>query len=167
MHSLVSDVADDQSGAEFEKLLPIRPILVVDDDAQARKLMETALQSLGYRSVSAAGGEEALRIAATEAPAAVILDLLMPGVDGFEFLDRFKRLTTGQRTPVIVWTAKDLTTEDYDRLSASAQAIALKSDAGIGPLLEKLRLYVTPPTPDSKPARGASVRAAEAKPPTA
>ena len=127
-----------------------RPILVVDDDPQARKLMETALQSLGYRSVVVPGAEEALRIAATEPPGAVILDLLMPGMDGFEFLDRFKRMRTGQGTPVIVWTAKDLTADDYDRLLASAQAIALKSDAGIGPLLQKLSTYVAPPAPDPR-----------------
>ncbi len=131
-----------------------RPILVVDDDPQARKLMETALQSLGYRSVAVPGAEEALRIAATEPPGAVILDLLMPGMDGFEFLDRFKRTRAGQGTPVIVWTAKDLTAEDYARLSASAQAIALKSEVGIGPLLQKLRTYVAPPAPDPREALG-------------
>jgi CheY-like chemotaxis protein len=132
-----------------------RPILVVDDDPQARKLMEAMLQGLGYQPVSAAGAEEALRIAAAEPPGAVILDLLMPGMDGFEFLDRFKRTRIGQGTPVIVWTAKDLTSQERVRLSASAQAVVLKSEGGTGQLLQDLRTCVAPPGPDPSRARDA------------
>ena len=118
------------------------PILIVDDDPQARRLLETALQTLDYRTFAVSSAAEGLRIATSARLGAVILDLLMPGMDGFDFLDRFKRIPTGPQTPVIVWTAKDLTTEDYDRLGATAVAIALKGDSGIGPLLEKLRACV-------------------------
>jgi len=70
---------------------------------------------------------------------AVVLDLMMPGVDGFEFLDRFRRLPDGRSTPVIVWTSKDVTADERARLRASAQAVVLKG-RGQGPtLLEELQ----------------------------
>ena len=128
-----------------------RAILVVDDDLPARRLMETTLQALGYRSVTAPDAEQGLRIAADQPPAAVVLDLMMPGMDGFEFLDRFKQTQTGQATPVIVWTAKDLTAEDYSRLSSAAHAVVLKSAGGTRSLIEELRSYLTRGTPEREP----------------
>jgi CheY-like chemotaxis protein len=107
-----------------------RPVLVVDDDPHARRLVETTLQGLGYRSVAVASGEEAMRAVGKEPPAAVILDLIMPEMDGFEFLERFRTLPSGRATPVIVWTAKDLTAEDYRRLGASAHGVVLKREGG-------------------------------------
>jgi len=56
----------------------------------------------------------------------VVLDLIMPHLDGFEFLDRFRRTDAGQRTPVIIWTVKDLTTHDQARLRETAQAVVMK-----------------------------------------
>jgi CheY-like chemotaxis protein len=120
-----------------------RPVLIVDDDPGARRLMETMLQATGYPWMEAASAEEGLRLALHEAPSAVILDLYMPGMDGFEFLERFRGMPTGRATPVIVWTVKDLTAEDQSRLAASAQAVVLKS--GTGRLIEELRTYVAAP----------------------
>jgi signal transduction histidine kinase/DNA-binding response OmpR family regulator len=117
-----------------------RPVLVVDDDPQARRLMETMLTALGYATIEAAGGEEGLLLAQREAPAAVILDLYMPGMDGFGFLERFRAMPAGHGTPVIVWTVKDLTAADHARLAASAQAVVLKG--GTGRLIEELRTHV-------------------------
>jgi CheY-like chemotaxis protein len=124
-----------------------RPILVVDDQAQARKLMETTLLGFGYQSRGAASAEEGLRLCAAEPPAAVILDLLMPDMDGFEFLERFRRTSAGRGTPVIVWTAKDLTSDDQVRLAASAHAVVLKGEAGTRSLMEELHACVGPPAP--------------------
>lgn len=118
-----------------------RPILVVDDDPQARRLLETTLQTLGYRTLSAATGAEGLRVVEAHSPAAVILDLLMPEMDGFAFLDHFRQSPAG-RAPVIVWTAKDLTKEDYARLAASAQAVVLKREGGARSIVDELRAHV-------------------------
>jgi signal transduction histidine kinase/DNA-binding response OmpR family regulator len=117
-----------------------RPVLVVDDDPQARRLMEATLHAIGYASIEAASAEEGLRLADRRLPAAVILDLSMPGMDGFEFLDRFRGSAAGRGTPVIVWTVRDLTAADHARLAASAQAVVSKS--GTGRLIEELRTYV-------------------------
>jgi signal transduction histidine kinase/DNA-binding response OmpR family regulator len=133
-----------------------RPILVVDDDPQARRLMETTLQGLGYRSRAAADGEEGLRVAGDTDPAAVVLDLLMPEMDGFEFLERFRRTPAGRATPVIVWTAKDLTDEDYGRLAASAQAVVRKSEGGTGTLIDELRTCIARPAGPRSAAGGTS-----------
>jgi signal transduction histidine kinase/CheY-like chemotaxis protein len=118
-----------------------RPVLVVDDDPQARRLMEKMLRSIGYPCLEAESAEEGLRLAGTAAPSAVILDLSMPGLDGFGFLELFRAMPNGPRTPVIVWTGKDLTAEDHDRLAASAQAVVLKNGAA-GRLIEELRTHV-------------------------
>jgi CheY-like chemotaxis protein len=72
----------------------------------------------------------------------VVLDLLMPGMDGFAFLDHFRRTDVGRRTPVIVWTVKELTEADRARLRATAQGVILKSQGGVAPLLEELRKYL-------------------------
>ena len=117
-----------------------RPVLVVDDDPQARRLLQTMLIGLGYQTMEAAGAEEGLLLAERETLAAVILDLYMPGMDGFGFLERFRAMSAGNGTPVIVWTGKDLTAADHVRLAASAQAVVLKG--GTGRLIEELRTLV-------------------------
>src|SRR5207249_3025325 len=104
-----------------------RPILVVDDDAQALKLADKTLHQLGYRAICRSDAKTALQAARQQRPAAVILDLVMPKIDGFEFLKRLRQSAAGRRTPVIVWTVKDLTQKERQRLEASAQAIMLKS----------------------------------------
>jgi CheY-like chemotaxis protein len=121
-----------------------RPILVVDDDPQALKVAERTLKQLGYRPVCRSDGEGGLQAAEQERPAAVILDLLMPEMDGFEFLKRFRRTKGGRQTPVIVWTAKDLSRQERDRLKASARAIVMKSK-GATALVEELQSCVASP----------------------
>jgi CheY-like chemotaxis protein len=118
-----------------------RHVLVVDDDGPARRLMEATLSGLGYASSAAGSAEEGLQHAAADPPAAVILDLLMPGADGFAFLDRFRRTPAGRRTPVIVWTAKELTAADYSALAASAEAVVRKSGR-TEMLMEELRACI-------------------------
>lgn len=82
----------------------------------------------------------------------MVLDLLMPGMDGFEFLKRFRRSRSGRGTPVIVWTDKDLTQEERVRLKRSAQAVVLKSQ-GTAALLEEVRTHVPlPHAADARPA---------------
>jgi CheY-like chemotaxis protein len=74
--------------------------------------------------------------------AAVVLDLLMPELDGFKFLDRFREIFACRNTPVIIWTNKDITAEDRDRLKHSAQSIALKGRDGIDSVLRELERHV-------------------------
>jgi CheY-like chemotaxis protein len=101
-------------------------VLVVDDDPRSLKLMAATLDQLGYRSLCTVSATQGLQAAAESAPAAVVLDLIMPEMSGFEFLDRFRQIEQCRRTPVIVWTIKDITAEEHARLAVSAQGLVQK-----------------------------------------
>jgi len=116
-----------------------RRILVVDDDTGTLKLSKIALQAAGYEVACHAEAASALEEAGRAKFAAVVLDLLMPQMDGFQFLDRFRRIDGCRNTPVIVWTNKDVTGADMQRLKASAHAIALKGRDGIETVLKMLQ----------------------------
>lgn len=115
-------------------------VLVVDDDGPSLRLMEATLREMGYAPESCASGEEGLAAATRAAPAAVVLDLLMPGMDGFEFLDRFRQVPALCDVPVIVWTIKDLTYAERQRLERSVVAILAKS--GRSALVSALEAYL-------------------------
>jgi len=114
-------------------------VLVVDDNPQALKLMEEALAHLGYRSILERGGRSGLLAVANRRPAAVILDLLMPEMDGFEFLAELRKTDAGKDVPVIIWTMKDLGKDDRARLLAIAQAVVPKGSGSLQRLIEELK----------------------------
>jgi PAS domain S-box-containing protein len=119
-------------------------ILVVDDDPAALKLMEATLSRLGYRADCHLDASSALSGLGERRPAAVILDLLMPEVDGFEFLARFRQQRENQDIPVIVWTMKDLTAVDLAKLHRLAQAVIAKGDSQAPHLIDQLRRLLQP-----------------------
>jgi CheY-like chemotaxis protein len=105
-----------------------RPVLVIDDDAVALKVADQVLRQLGFRPVCRQDAASALKAALTERPAAVVLDLMMPKMNGFEFLKRFRKSRSGRRTPVIVWTGKDLSDRERAELGSSVSSIAKKDN---------------------------------------
>ena len=117
-------------------------ILVVDDDPTTLRVACAALQASGYQPFCHTSSNRALEAAINEQFAAVVLDLLMPEMDGFDFLDRLRELPTYQRVPVIVWTNKDITAADRFRLKSSAQSVALKGHHGIEAILSELTRHV-------------------------
>ncbi|HTE56001.1 MAG TPA: PAS domain S-box protein [Kofleriaceae bacterium] len=119
-------------------LVPGRPILVVDDDAAALRLAEATLRELGYRPVCLRSAEEALAVAAADPPSAVVVDLIMPGMDGLELVARLRRMPAGRNVPIIVWTVKDVTTEERNWLRASGARLVSKGAGGVGPLVDAL-----------------------------
>jgi CheY-like chemotaxis protein len=104
-------------------------VFVVDDDARALELMRGALRRIGYHAICFERADEALSAAHDASPDAVILDLIMPDIDGFEFLDRFRRIEGCGQTPVIVWTIKDLKSFERERLANAVAAIVAKGVA--------------------------------------
>jgi sigma-B regulation protein RsbU (phosphoserine phosphatase) len=80
-------------------------ILVVDDEAETRDLFQVALKRMGHQAVTAPDGFSALAEVEAEAPDAILLDIMMPGIDGYETLRRLRALPSGQDIPVIVVTA--------------------------------------------------------------
>jgi CheY-like chemotaxis protein len=119
-------------------------ILVVDDDAGALKLMEATLSRMGYRVDCRQDPASALADLGGQRPAAVILDLLMPEMDGFEFLAHFRQDPENRDIPVIVWTMKDLTVDDLSRLHRLAQAVVIKGDGQAPHLIQQLRRLLQP-----------------------
>jgi protein-histidine pros-kinase len=120
-------------------------ILCVDDDPKSLKLAEIALVSGGYIPLCESDGRAALKVVEQARPAAIILDLLMPGMDGFEFMEQFRRRPDSSAIPVIIWTVKDLTAEDRARLQASVQGVVIKGHSGTAQLFEELEKYVPRP----------------------
>jgi PAS domain S-box-containing protein len=114
-------------------------ILVVDDDPAARRLMGATLEQLGYRIECTASGEEALTFVDQKSPIAIILDLVMPGIGGLEFLTRFRSSPKNQTTPVLIWTMKDLTNEDHRHLEELAQKVIAKGQWTPTSLVDDLR----------------------------
>lgn len=104
---------------------PQPTILIVDDDWLNRELMEVILTSAGYRVIQASGGERALRMAAEHRPDLVLLDVRMPGIDGYTVCARLKAEDETAGTPVMLVTGLE---EDVERKSAQeAGADALVS----------------------------------------
>jgi PAS domain S-box-containing protein len=119
-------------------------VLVVDDDPGSLRLMAASLQQLGYRSTGVARAIEGLRLCEHDTPLAVVLDLQMPEMDGFGFLEHFRRIPGCAHVPVMVWTVKDLTPADLQRLKASVQGVMSKGH-GSGSVVEELRRFVAEP----------------------
>ncbi|HKI86823.1 MAG TPA: response regulator [Thermoanaerobaculia bacterium] len=119
-----------------------RPVLVVEDDPAAQRLAGAALGTLGIETMVVASGEDGLAVASRHDPAAVVLDLGLPSMDGFEFLAKFRANPSWNDVPVIVWTIKDLTDEDLARLRQAAQAVVAKGASGASELARQLALYL-------------------------
>jgi signal transduction histidine kinase/DNA-binding response OmpR family regulator/PAS domain-containing protein len=101
-------------------------VLVVDDDAKSRDVLRRTLTKEGWMVAEAANGREALDQLQRGRPVLVLLDLMMPEMDGFEVLERMRRDEAWHDIPVIVVTAKDLTREDIDRLNGHVAKVLQK-----------------------------------------
>jgi signal transduction histidine kinase/CheY-like chemotaxis protein len=103
-------------------------LLMVDDDDIGRRQMRTALEQRGWIVTEATDGRDALKRLNEARPDAIILDLMMPEMDGFEFLEEMRRKAEWRDIPVVVVTARDLTAEDRDRLNGGVERIIQKTD---------------------------------------
>jgi len=119
--------------------------LVVDDDESIRALFRRALDDDGWTVAEAANGAEALERVRECRPNIVLLDLMMPVMDGFDFLVEFRAKIDCATTPVIVVTAKDLTEEDRSRLSGGVERIVEKGALTPIDLLEHVHSLVGNP----------------------
>ena len=98
-------------------------ILLVDDDPKTLELMEETLRSAGYETQSVQSGARALEVLSSKLVRAVLLDLLMPGMDGFEIIRHIRQEPTLKQLPILVMTGKTLTQEDVSLLSRETQAL--------------------------------------------
>ena len=103
-------------------------VLLVDDDDIGRRQMRTALEQRGWTVTEATDGRDALKRLGEARPDAIILDLMMPEMDGFEFLEEMRRAAEWRDIPIVVVTARDLTAEDRNRLNGSVERIVQKTN---------------------------------------
>ena len=124
---LVKPITEDELRHALERISrdkPINKILVVDDEPSALQLLKRILESQPqYQVLDATGGAQALTIVQNEKPDLVLLDLMMPEVDGFAVLDNIKSNADTHDIPVIIVTAKEITAEDRERLNGNMTAL--------------------------------------------
>ncbi|MGH6805153.1 MAG: ATP-binding response regulator, partial [Methyloceanibacter sp.] len=105
---------------------PPCPVLVVEDHADLRALMRRMLEQEGWVVAEAENGRVALERVAEHRPELIVLDLMMPEMDGFAFIEALRQNAAWRSIPIVVVTAKDLTAEDHRRLSGYVQQVLHK-----------------------------------------
>jgi len=118
-------------------------VMLVEDDKDTRDVMTRTLEKAAWNVTAAANGREALEQMATARPELILLDLMMPVMDGFDFLAAMRANPEWQNIPVIVLTAKDLTDEDRQRLSGKVEQIVAKGSQSRDELLQLVRKVAT------------------------
>ena len=103
-------------------------VLLVDDDEMVRRGVRHALEPPGWEVREAEDGRLAVQALSDTCPDVIILDLMMPNMDGFELLEELRSRTRWRDIPVVVITAKDLTEDDRERLNGGVERIIQKSD---------------------------------------
>jgi signal transduction histidine kinase/DNA-binding response OmpR family regulator/HAMP domain-containing protein len=115
------------------------PVLVIEDDPSSRELARRTLTRDGWEVLEADNGKTGLAQARKRRPAVILLDLMMPEMDGFQFLEEKRKDAALSEVPVIVVTAADLTEADRRRLNGSVRQIIQKNDQTAADLLAQVR----------------------------
>jgi len=114
-------------------------VLLVEDDIDTREVMARTLKKSGWAVSEAGNGQEALDVMASVQPRLILLDLMMPVMDGFDFLTALRARPEWQHIPVVVVTAKDLTEGDRERLNGMVEEVLEKNAYTREQLLERMR----------------------------
>jgi signal transduction histidine kinase/DNA-binding response OmpR family regulator len=122
-------------------------VLTIDDDPVALELVAAVLDPEGYRVLRAEDGEEGMTVALREHPALVIVDLLMPGTDGFEVVEQLRSDARTADIPIVVLTAKAIGEEDRERLNSRIAHLAEKGRFSRTEFVELVRRCCRAPVP--------------------
>ena len=114
-------------------------VLVVEDEPQTREMLRRTLVKEAWEVVEAANGRVALEKLDGPAPALILLDLMMPEMDGFEFMQELRKRPALRMIPVVVITAKDITEEDRERLNGQVLRILQKGTFRMEDLVIEVR----------------------------
>jgi signal transduction histidine kinase/CheY-like chemotaxis protein/HAMP domain-containing protein len=117
-------------------------VLIVEDDGATRQQMRRIFVSEGWRVREAVNGRAGLQLVQDAIPDLILLDLIMPEMDGFEFVDSLQTLPDVKGVPIVVITGADLTDEDRKRLNGGVEQIIKKSVDGTPTFLDEVRRYV-------------------------
>ena len=119
-----------------------RQALVVDDKLENREILRRVLEHEGWRVRDAENGQRALDEVASDPPSLVLLDLMMPVMDGFDFVVEMRRREATSEIPIVVVTAKDVTEEDRQRLNGGVVGLIEREGLDQDSLVELLREHV-------------------------
>jgi signal transduction histidine kinase/DNA-binding response OmpR family regulator len=133
-HAHLADVLN-----RFRCKTPPCPVLVVEDDPATRELVRRALEADGWIVRSAADGREALDSMKDLKPELILLDLMLPQMDGFELLGELRSNPSWSEIPVVVMTVKDLSPEDEQRLHGQVKKVFRKGTLSRQQLAEEVR----------------------------
>lgn len=126
-----------------------RPVLIVEDDAATRGVTRKYLEHEGLEVVEAENGKIGLKRLAEENPSLIFLDLMMPEIDGFGFIEEFRKHPEWHHIPVVVVTAKSLSTEEKKQLEGWVEALYSKLDTSIEDVLKEVSAFLPPPKQSS------------------
>ena len=140
---LVKPVGKDQLLAALYRAaaIPERPhtVVAIDDDPLAIELVRVSLEPEGWTVLGAATGQEGLALIRERQPSAVLLDLLMPGMDGFEVVKALRADPDTKSVPVVILTSKSMTQQDKERLQGRITYVARKTEFDLSGLASLLR----------------------------
>jgi len=113
-------------------------VLIVEDNEKNLKLVRDVLQATGYRTLQATTGEEAVELALSQAPALVLMDVQLPGIDGVEALERLRQNERTASIPVLALTAQAMS-GDRERFLEAGFDGYLAKPVDVGELIETVR----------------------------
>jgi two-component system, cell cycle response regulator DivK len=113
-------------------------VLIVEDNEKNLKLVRDVLQATGYRTLQATTGEEAVELALSQAPALVLMDVQLPGIDGVEALKRLRQNERTASIPVLALTAQAMS-GDRERFLEAGFDGYLAKPVDVGELIEAVR----------------------------
>ena len=117
-------------------------VLLVEDDPGTRDMLRRSMEKEGWTVTEAVNGRRGLEALTAGMPALILLDLMMPEMDGFTFMEELRARPDGHHVPVIVITAKDLTEDDRRRLNGEVARILQKGAISAGNLLAEIRSLI-------------------------
>jgi CheY-like chemotaxis protein len=117
-------------------------VLVVDDEAANRDWLKHVLEPAGFEVTLATGGQEAIDLARSRIPDVVMLDLMMPDVNGFEVVEALSGHEATRSIPILVLTAKHLTNADIGKLDGRVSTILKRGSSGAADVLNQLQVVL-------------------------
>lgn len=115
------------------------PVLIVDDEAVNRQIMGRMLEKEGWTVIEAENGRMALEKMAESQPQLILLDLMMPVMDGFTFIEELHKHPSWHSIPIVVLTSKDITPEDCQKLNGYVENVVQKGASSFDDLLLQVR----------------------------
>lgn len=117
--------------------------LIIEDDFDARKILSTALRAEGWKVDEAENGRVGLECIQRSKPSLILLDLMMPEMDGFEFVAQLQELPENRNIPIVVLTAKEVTAEERRVLNGQVAKVVRKTSLKVDDLLAELSQLIT------------------------